>query len=256
MVAMTNSYQPPLRPRLVVSDAAKAIECYRDVFGADEVARYAAESGAIVHAELRVGQAMWTLKDEDDTDPAPTSAAGVPVLLMLDVDDADGVADRMVAAGGEIVFPVDSEEYGRVGRVRDPFGHMWMIHERPRTGVEARLSRPASVSYLFIPASEPLRSAEFYEAVFGWAIHGRDTGRPGFTDGTGYVSGKWVTDQAISTEPGLLPYIYVDDVDAAVARIRAEGGEVVQAPRADGNLRFATFRDPAGNVLGLWRAAD
>lgn len=128
---MNDAYRPTLKPRLVVADAAKAIDCYRDVFGAEEVARYNGDDGSIVHAELRLRDAAWTLKDEDDTDQAPTSDGRAPVLLTLEVDDADAVAERMVAAGGAVVFPVDDHGYGRMGRVRDPFGHIWMISERP-----------------------------------------------------------------------------------------------------------------------------
>lgn len=61
-----------------------------------------------------------------------------------------------------------------------------------------------------------------------------------------------MTDQAVAREPGLLLYIYVDHIDEVVARVSARGGEVVRAPFSEGTLRVATFRDPAGNVLGLW----
>jgi len=62
-----------------------------------------------------------------------------------------------------------------------------------------------------------------------------------------------VTDQAISREPGLLPYIYVDRIDDTIEQVEARGGKIVKAPYPEGNLWVATFRDPAGNVLGLWQ---
>jgi hypothetical protein len=95
-------------------------------------------------------------------------------------------------------------------------------------------------------------AARFYEAVFGWAVRDHDSDRPTFDDGSGYISGAWMTDQAVSREPGLLLYIYVEGIDEAVARIADHGGDLVRAPYAEGTLRVATFRDPAGNVLGLW----
>jgi predicted enzyme related to lactoylglutathione lyase len=95
-------------------------------------------------------------------------------------------------------------------------------------------------------------AARFYEAVFGWAVRDHDSERPTFDDGSGHVSGAWMTDQAIAREPGLLLFIYVDGIDKVAERIAAHGGEVVRAPYAEGNLKVATFRDPAGNVLGLW----
>jgi uncharacterized glyoxalase superfamily protein PhnB len=119
-----------LMPRLVVAGAAAAIDCYARVFGASEAERYAGQDGKIVHAELAIGDARLTLKDEDGTDRAPTSAGGSPVLLMLQVDDADAVAERMVASGGTVVFPVSDSAHGRGGRVADPFGHIWMISQR------------------------------------------------------------------------------------------------------------------------------
>ncbi len=60
--------------------------------------------------------------------------------------------------------------------------------------------------------------------------------------------------QVISREPGLLPYIYVQDIDGTVAQIKEHGGDVVHAPYPEGNLWVAVFRDPAGTVMGLWHA--
>jgi predicted enzyme related to lactoylglutathione lyase len=119
-------------------------------------------------------------------------------------------------------------------------------------GVEPRLIRPAGISYLHIPADDVRRAAAFYGDVFGWSIQGRDSDRPSFDDGTGHVSGAWMSDQVISREAGLLPYIYVEQIDETVEQIVAHGGEVVGGPYPEGNLSVATFRDPAGNVMGLW----
>ena len=125
--------------------------------------------------------------------------------------------------------------------------------EATPTGVEARLARHGGISYLHIPAVNVQQSATFYEQVFGWKVHGLDTNHPGFDDGSGYVGGAWVTDQAISREPGLLPYIYVYGIDDIIKQIETHGGEVVKAPYPEGNLWVATFRDPVGNVIGLWQ---
>jgi uncharacterized protein len=123
-------------------------------------------------------------------------------------------------------------------------------------GVDPRLSRHGALSYLHIPAADPNRSARFYGAVFGWTIHNLDTPRPGFEDGSGSLVGAFVTDQAPSTTPGLLPYIYVEGIDAVVQAIVANGGEIVRAVAPEGNLRIATFADPAGNVLGIWESPE
>ena len=116
-----------------------------------------------------------------------------------------------------------------------------------------RLARHGSLSYLEIPAVDARRSAAFYEQVLGWNIRDHDTDDPRFDDATRHLIGRWVIGRAISREPGLLPYIYVDRIDDAVARVAAHRGEVVKAPYAEGNLWVATVRDPAGNVIGLWQ---
>jgi hypothetical protein len=126
--------------------------------------------------------------------------------------------------------------------------------KRNHGGVDDGLARHGHVSYLEIPAVDPEQSAAFYEAVFGWQIRGRDSGGPSFDDRSGTLIGRWVTGRAVSGEPGLLPFIYVDRIDDIVARVMSEGGEVVQPVYPEGDLWVATFRDPAGNVMGVWQA--
>jgi uncharacterized glyoxalase superfamily protein PhnB len=117
-----------LYPRLVVSDASRAIDFYVAAFGAKEVERYADPSGKIVHAAILIGDATVAVKDEDDGDPAPTTLGGSPVIMALDVDDADAVADAMLRGGATVIYPVGDQDYGsRAGRLADPFGHLWMI---------------------------------------------------------------------------------------------------------------------------------
>lgn len=118
-----------LTPRIVVDDAANAIRYYTKVFGADEIGRYEV-GGKIVHAELTLGGSVLMIKDADDIDPAPRQVGGSPVLLAIDVDDVDATAQRMLDAGATIVFDVDDREYGqRDGRIRDPFGHLWILSQ-------------------------------------------------------------------------------------------------------------------------------
>jgi uncharacterized protein len=121
------------------------------------------------------------------------------------------------------------------------------------TGVSACLARHGGLSYLEIPAVDARQSAAFYEKVLGWNLRAHDTDDPRFTDPTGHLIGRWMTGRAISREPGLLPYIYVDHIDSGVERVVAHGGEVVKAPYPVGDLWVATVRDPAGNMIGLWQ---
>jgi PhnB protein len=117
-----------LYPRLVVADGSRAIDFYVAAFGAKETERYTDDSGKIVHAALLIGDAVVAVKDEGDGDPAPTTLGGSPVIMALDVDDADAVAEAMLRAGATVVYPVSDHDYGqRGGRLADPFGHLWMI---------------------------------------------------------------------------------------------------------------------------------
>jgi uncharacterized protein len=111
---------------------------------------------------------------------------------------------------------------------------------------------PGKISYIQIPALDVDRSAAFYETVFGWNIRRRSDGEVAFDDTVGEVSGTWLTGRPPSSEPGLLVYVMVESVEETLKKISAAGGEVVTAltPQGEGEA-FATFRDPAGNVLGI-----
>jgi predicted enzyme related to lactoylglutathione lyase len=109
------------------------------------------------------------------------------------------------------------------------------------------------VCYLEIPAEDVRRSADFYAKVFGWNIRQRGDGHTAFDDTTGEVSGAWVPGRKPASEPGLLPYIMVDSVAATLTAVTAHGGEIVHSSRADARDVIATFRDPAGNLIGLYQ---
>jgi predicted enzyme related to lactoylglutathione lyase len=109
------------------------------------------------------------------------------------------------------------------------------------------------VCYIEMPALDIQRSAEFYAKVFGWRIRQRGDGRRAFDDTTGEVSGTWVVGRPPASAPGLLLYIMVDSVAATLDAIVANGGEVVQRIGADAPEVTARFRDPAGNVIGLYQ---
>jgi PhnB protein len=124
----------PLHPHLIVKDAAKAIDFYVQVLGAEEVVRYTDPNldGMIVYAELTLGGAKFTLAEEHREwhNVSPRSLNGSPVVLMFAVEDADAVAARMQAAGAQIVFPINDQFYGkREGRLMDPFGHLWIVSQ-------------------------------------------------------------------------------------------------------------------------------
>jgi predicted enzyme related to lactoylglutathione lyase len=109
------------------------------------------------------------------------------------------------------------------------------------------------ICYIEIPAVDVQRSADFYARVFGWGLRKRGDGSTAFDDSTGEVSGTWVVGRPASLAPGLLVYIMVDSVAATVAAVQAHGGEIVQPIGADAPEITARFRDPAGNVIGLYQ---
>jgi hypothetical protein len=112
------------------------------------------------------------------------------------------------------------------------------------------------ICYLQIPTLDIDRSSSFYRDVFGWRLRRRDDGRLAFDDGVGEVSGEWVTGRPPSGEPGLLVYIMVDSVADTVEAVVRNGGEIVQAIGGDAPEITARFRDPGGNVLGLYQEPE
>ena len=109
------------------------------------------------------------------------------------------------------------------------------------------------ICYIEFPARDIARSSEFYRQVFGWRIRMRGDGHTAFDDTTGEVSGTWTLGRPPASEPGLLIYIMVDSVAATVDAVIAHGGELVQPVGVDAPEVTARFRDPAGNVIGLYQ---
>jgi predicted enzyme related to lactoylglutathione lyase len=109
------------------------------------------------------------------------------------------------------------------------------------------------ICYVEIPATDVEASAAFYEAVFGWRLRKRGDGATAFDDTIGEVSGTWVTGRPPASDPGLLLYVMVDDAEATVEAIVAHGGELVQPIGGDAPEITARFRDPGGNVIGIYQ---
>ena len=108
------------------------------------------------------------------------------------------------------------------------------------------------ICYIEFPATDVARSAQFYKEIFGWRIRQRGDGATAFDDGVGEVSGAWVLARAPAKEPGLLLYVMVNSV-AETLELVVTGGLVVQKIGEDAPEITAIFRDPAGNVIGLYQ---
>jgi predicted enzyme related to lactoylglutathione lyase len=109
------------------------------------------------------------------------------------------------------------------------------------------------ICYIEMPATDIARSATFYNKVFGWNVRKRGDGTTAFDDGVGEVSGTWIVGRPPSSQPGLLFYIMVDSVEDTVKAVVANGCEIVQPIGADAPEVTARFRDPGGNVIGLYQ---
>lgn len=120
-------------PYLCVRDGAAAIEFYKTAFAAEELQRYEHE-GKLGHATLRINDSLLMLADEFlDMEElvgnvAPDTLGGRTTFsINLSVDDADAWFDRAIAAGATVIRPVTDEFFGRHGKLRDPFGHVWSV---------------------------------------------------------------------------------------------------------------------------------
>jgi len=109
------------------------------------------------------------------------------------------------------------------------------------------------ICYIEIPALDIHKSAEFYKKVFGWRVRQRGDGATAFDDAVGAVSGAWVLGRPPAGAPGFVIYIMVESVASAIDAVIAHGGALVQPIGGDAQEITARFRDPAGNVIGLYQ---
>jgi len=117
-------------PYIIVGGAARAIEFYKQAFGATELFRMDGPDGQVGHAEIKIGDSHIMLADEHPQMGArgPQTIGGSPVSLMLYVEDVDATVERAVEAGAKLKRPVADQFYGdRTGGIEDPFGHVWYV---------------------------------------------------------------------------------------------------------------------------------
>jgi uncharacterized glyoxalase superfamily protein PhnB len=125
-----------LTPYLVVRGASKAIEFYKQAFGAVERSRMPGPDGLLMHAELEIGNSVLMLCDEFPQMErwiSPDSLKGTTVSLHLYVEDVDASFARAIAAGAKVSMPLMDAFWGdRYGKLTDPFGHEWSLATRKR----------------------------------------------------------------------------------------------------------------------------
>jgi uncharacterized glyoxalase superfamily protein PhnB len=122
-------------PNLIIKDASKAIDWYTKALGAQELYRMPGPDGRLMHAEIKIGDAVVMLTDEmpEMGGKGPQTLGGTPVSLMIYCEDCDALFNRAVGAGASVRMPIEDAFWGdRWGMVTDPFGHMWSIETRKK----------------------------------------------------------------------------------------------------------------------------
>lgn len=121
------------------------------------------------------------------------------------------------------------------------------------TPTESPTYRTGKICYIEIPATDVEKSAEFYTRAFGWKTRQRGDGTLAFDDTVNEVSGTWVLGRPPATQPGLMVYIMVASAAAAVDAVVSAGGQIVEPVDPHAREVVATFRDPAGNLIGIYQ---
>jgi uncharacterized glyoxalase superfamily protein PhnB len=248
------AWPPALTPYIVVSDARRAMDWYTEVFGAQRRGElYVNADGTIGHAEVGIGDAVLMFSEASGLWPdvpvrAPDSPATFSHSLHLEVDDVDASTERARRGGASVEREPADQPYGRAAVIVDPFGHRWMLL-RPPAGV-TRL-RQGDVANATMLARDADLASRFYEAVLQVPF---SSGHPG----------AWRTEETrpplsiLSSEvaePEVQLSYRVDDIGAAVERVRAAGGRADEPERKPYGL-LADCEDNQGATFRLWQPAD
>jgi predicted enzyme related to lactoylglutathione lyase len=259
------AWPPTLTPKIVVSDARRAMDWYIEVFGAQRRGEFHVNAdGTIGHAEVGIGDAVLMFAEASDLWPdVPVRAPDSPVTfshtLHLEVDDVDASTERARRSGARVEREPVDQPYGRGSVIIDPFGHRWTLlrpparadHARPADpGRPAGRPRQGDVANVAMMSRDAQRAKEFYEAVL----------RVPFAEGH---PGAWRTEQTSpplaimpsrGAEPGVQLSYRVDDIAAAIERVRTAGGEADEPQRMPYGL-LANCVDDQGTTFRLWQPA-
>lgn len=137
-------------PYLTIKNAADAIGFYQKAFGAELILKMDMPTGAVMHAEMRVGQALFMLSEQNDDwgTKSPPMLNGTPVGVMIYVQDVDALVEQAVAAGATLTMPPTDQFYGdRMACLLDPFGHNWMFSTHVEDVSEQELMQRAKQLY-------------------------------------------------------------------------------------------------------------
>jgi predicted enzyme related to lactoylglutathione lyase len=245
-----------ITPYLAVAGARAAIDWYVQAFGArltrDPVVM---PDGRVGHSELEISGALVMLSDEHpDTGVSAPVPGQASVTMYLEVANADKAVARATAAGAHLERSVADYPYGRMGVLRDPFGHRWMVRSAPavqeRSSEEMTELNHGDIGYASLWVGDAAKATRFFSQVLGWRFVP--------TDGRFQVEGQNVH-QGIasgSDRPTLFLAFAVRDIADAIRRVRdvgGEAGEVTTEPWGlscmctdDQGARFAAYQPAEG----------
>ncbi len=244
---------PTLTPYIVVADARRALDWYVAVLGAERRGEPIVNAdGTIGHAELGFGDAVLMFSEPSELWPdvpvrAPDSPATFSSSLHLEVDDVDASTQRARSQGAAVEREPADQPYGRRAAIVDPFGHRWILLQQPPS---AGRMRQGDVGNVIITATDPHRTMEFYAAVLQVPF---TEGHPG-----AWRSSETTPPLGVRSSRGAEPEVQlsfrVDDLVAAIERVRAAGGQAA-APQHQPFGLLADCVDDQGVTFRLWQPA-
>jgi uncharacterized glyoxalase superfamily protein PhnB len=232
-----------LTPYLAVSDARAALDFYVEVFGAVRRAEpILMDDGRIGHAELAIGDAVLMLAEEYP-EIGHVAAREGGASVRVEVPDPDASVARAVDLGATLIRAVSDSPYGRGGSFRDPFGQRWLVSQV--TPKPAPKQGEALYFTFQVPEAEPAQA--FYGAVLGWEFSPGSVSDAWSFSGPGLEGGLWAGDRQVGWK---LMYA-VDDLKAALTRVREQGGQAGEVERHPYGTT-ADCTDNQGIEFWLW----
>jgi uncharacterized glyoxalase superfamily protein PhnB len=227
-------------PYLAATDARAAIQFYKDAFGAHEnpADRVDMDDGRLGHAQFSIGNAEFMIADEfPELDvKSPRTLGGSPIQLHLQVPDVDATYTRALSVGAiSLREPADQFHGNRNAVIQDPYGFRWMLS----TPMHPEQTRSGSLFYFTFGVEDMERARQFFSTLLGWQLEG------------GHIAN-------ISTPGGLHQqspptidlWFVVDDIQAAVAKVRELGGNAEEPVLYDSGWS-ATCDDGQGTRFSL-----
>ncbi len=265
-------------PRLTFRDVAKAIEFYKNAFGAIETMRFEV-GGGIAHAEIKIGDSVIKLSEEwpEGGRYSAETLGSSPVMMSIHVPEADAFAERALSAGAKLLSPITDQFYGRrEGTLADPFGYSWSVsttkeemsveemHRRFDAMMKPKDAKKPAVNPIpkgfrtltpYMIATDGPALMEFAKQAFGAEETFRTVGSAGGLHGEVRIGdsmlmmGGGIPGREFRATPNTHAlHIYVKDVDATYENALAAGATSIEAPKdQEYGERSGSVKDPAGN---------